>query len=180
MTRPRRWRWWGKWATLTVAAAIALVWLASGWYYADVLWSREPRGAARLYAQWGAVGWSSGPTEPYPYQWTAPGTYAGIRRDPNSQSLGKPIWSWGWWFHFYCGTEGIAAVVPLWALFLPFAASAICLWCLDRPPIPGYCPRCRYNLSATPPSAPCPECGAEQSLPSAPATSAGSGNNAGD
>ena len=151
MTRPRRWCWWGKWTALALAVVVAMVWHASGWWDASL---EGPCGTARLTLGLGpgAVhfqridGMSSS-------QWT----WDGLRR---------PAPSLGWGFEYgrahFRGVspfESLWISVPLWAPFLLFSASAVWLWRLDRKPKPGHCPRCRYDLSATPPAAPCPECG---------------------
>jgi hypothetical protein len=68
-------------------------------------------------------------------------------------------WSWGLDFSHRASQGLLMLQFPLCALFLPFFACTAFLWWLDRKPKPGHCPRCRYDLSATPPSAPCPECG---------------------
>jgi hypothetical protein len=117
MTRPRRWRWWGKWATLTIAVAIAVGWFESAWYLARLPWPGE--------------------------------------RWPDGREAVT-----------FSGKFGVSlTAIPLWLLFLPFAASSAWLWRLDRKPKPGHCPRCGYDLSGIPSGA-CPECGsAEASTP---------------
>jgi hypothetical protein len=90
MTRPRRWRWLGRLATLVIAVPIGFAWLLC---VLSVL---------------------TGDTD---------------------------------------------ATVMFALLFLPVVASAALLWRLDVNPKPGRCFHCGYDLSGTPPSAPCPECG---------------------
>jgi hypothetical protein len=53
---------------------------------------------------------------------------------------------------------GLSFSVPFWMLAPLPLALAVSLWRLDRRPRPGLCPRCRYDLSGSPPG-PCPECG---------------------
>jgi hypothetical protein len=164
MTRPRRggWRWWGKWATLTVGVGIAAAWLVSGWWRMGFAWGRGAKvidleivaGAAYLtrFDDYGGSAWAS----------------RIFRNDP------APSWVW----HFDFDVQVLPARshsfvwagfgIPLWAPFLPLAACSAWLWWLDRKPKPGHCPRCRYDLSATPPSAPCPECGEGGRAPQSP------------
>ena len=49
-------------------------------------------------------------------------------------------------------------LVPLWLPGLVAGAAAIALRLLASP-ITGHCVKCRYDLRATPPGRPCPECG---------------------
>jgi hypothetical protein len=168
MTRPRRWRWWGKWATLTLAVLIAVAWLASGWYWARIMWYRDGRGGAVFL--WSGCVWCrvmEGPPET---------TRLGVRAG-GLAAMGRTHPTWDWRFSLdnrpprpYVSWELVC--VPLWALFLPAAASSAWLWRLDRRGPPNSCPHCRYDLSATPPSAPCPECGREQQRPDARAVEA--------
>jgi hypothetical protein len=66
-----------------------------------------------------------------------------------------------WSTHWLIKTSAMVEVsVPLWAPGSASLLGALVLFYLDRRRrLPNSCPRCRYDLSATPPSAPCPECG---------------------
>src|ERR1043166_7933927 len=48
--------------------------------------------------------------------------------------------------------------IPFWAIFATGALITIALFRLDRPPKPGHCPSCNYNLTGNT-SGICPECG---------------------
>jgi hypothetical protein len=73
--------------------------------------------------------------------------------------------NWGFWLYSDHGVHIL--YIPLWPLVLVLAVLALRNWrqALVRP---GHCPRCGYDLSATAPGAPCPECGSGQApqLPS--------------
>ena len=49
-------------------------------------------------------------------------------------------------------------VIPLWILFLASGLAALALWHRHRPPKPGHCAVCAYNLTGNL-SGICPECG---------------------
>ncbi len=51
-------------------------------------------------------------------------------------------------------------VIPLWILLLSSGLAALILWYRHRPPKPGYCAVCGYNLTGNM-SGVCPECGTE-------------------
>jgi hypothetical protein len=150
MTRPRRggWRWCGKWATLTLAATIAVAWFVSGWWYAGLAC-----GSAGTFALYVGEGYLQCLVSQVLI--AEPGLHWG--RCAN----GAPHWNWWLWYDLdpSASDRFLDIRIPLWALFLPLGATAAWLWRLDRKPKPGRCPRCRYDLFATPPTAPCPECG---------------------
>jgi hypothetical protein len=152
MTRPRRWRWWGKWATLTLAAAIALAWPVTKRYYAGIVWCAEDTGVA-IYAIGGVIQFNVAPS-------LSAEASGALRPGPRLFTGRMVDTSWARERYPLAGFQRDFVIqVPLWALFLSVAITAAWLWRLDRKPEPGHCPRCRYDLSATPPSAPCPECG---------------------
>jgi hypothetical protein len=66
-----------------------------------------------------------------------------------------------WYSVFDLKADGglVNVVAPLWAPASAALLAFLLLFYLDRRHPPNSCPRCRYNLSATPPSAHCPECG---------------------
>jgi len=49
-------------------------------------------------------------------------------------------------------------VIPLWLPFVLTALPVFALWYRTRPPLPGQCPKCRYDLTNNL-SGRCPECG---------------------
>ncbi len=59
----------------------------------------------------------------------------------------------GSWYHF------TSWIVPLWPLVAALGTSAIVLFRLSRPPRPGLCPSCGYDLAGLGKGARCPECG---------------------
>jgi hypothetical protein len=76
----------------------------------------------------------------------------------------------GGWFTFVVGIGhgGVAVPIPYWLPTLPALAIAFfAVRALVRrnPNSPGLCPRCGYDLRATPDR--CPECGAAPAAPAA-------------
>jgi hypothetical protein len=173
MTRPRRWRWWGKWVTLAIAAAIALAWLGSRWYCIQIdcrpLVNRE----VWLGVQYGRILCDTG--DPSWPKVSAAGAARATRSPRGAFFSRNELDTWFWSFsrgHYIEQAAGAAvdvhwSRVPLWAILLPVAGTSAFLWWLDRKPEPGRCPRCGYDISATPPSAPCPECGRGRQSPNA-------------
>jgi hypothetical protein len=141
---------------LTLAAAIALLWLVSGWYWSQVGWSSN-ESAWSLSVETGRIDCESirGPVE-FPSGFDVRAGWSLNEKE------------WDWWPGFFQGGHVRRVTVPLWPLFLLVIIYSAWLWRLDRTPKAGHCPRCRYDLSATPPSAPCPECGRAQQSPEAP------------
>ncbi len=62
-------------------------------------------------------------------------------------------------YHFATGTSGWTVLVPLWFVFLMFAAPTAILWYRDRRPPKGHCQACGYDLTGNVTGV-CPECGA--------------------
>jgi hypothetical protein len=163
MTRPRRWRCWGKWTAAAITVLLAAVWVASGWWVVAWHWASTANvkgfsvGAGRLRAskfETSSSDWGPWPGAIHSWRVSETGEHA-------------PLWLHGL---YWKRTRQVVDVEgPLW---IPGSASllaALILFRLDRRQGPGLCPRCRYDLSATPPSAPCPECGRAQQPPNAQA-----------
>lgn len=122
-------------------------------------WIAYRRDATRLSCSQGVVGliWSRAVE-------SVPRTAWGGGRDagPFYWRFQLPTWD--------TSTGDIRATVPLWPLLLATGAAA--LWTHRRSRrLPGHCPKCRYDLRATPPSAQgaltCPECGHTSPTPPA-------------
>ena len=73
--------------------------------------------------------------------------------------IGPSFLSWRLWYpkSAFEGSVGLL-IIPLWMPFLVvFVPSLILLW-RSRPPNPGHCPNCDYDLTGNV-SGVCPECG---------------------
>jgi hypothetical protein len=158
VTRPRRWRWWGKWVAAASTSVVVAVLFASGW--GGVSWKWD--------SVWGTTSFSLGRGWLAAYrvhefhgepQW--PGT---VRTWPSD---GGPQWRYWFEWELHRGFAYYAAI-PLWAPCAAGLLTAAILWRVDRRR-PGLCRHCHYDLSATPPSTPCPECGRAQQGPNAEA-----------
>jgi hypothetical protein len=153
MTRPRRWRWWGKWATAAITVLLAAVWFASGWV-CRFQWCAIGSdhhvglgiGLGRVCCAY-TVSLPDGIVQ-HVVAWVSGVDGAGVR----------PLWRWSF-MHSRSTIGDLLLVVPLWLPLGLAALPAALLWFGDRRRPPNACPHCRYDLSATPPSAPCPECG---------------------
>ena len=60
-----------------------------------------------------------------------------------------------WWFHIY---------MPMWIPLLAVGVPSLIGWRRNRPPPPGHCGECGYNLAGLT-SGRCPECGTKVELP---------------
>jgi len=109
----------------------------------------------QVYLQCGAMG----------FGWRADGSCPGMEQP--SFARGWVVCEYGaappklgqliWWFQRNSGAwEGGA--IPLWLPFLLTGGPTVYCWWRGRSPLPGYCARCRYNLTANV-SGLCPECG---------------------
>jgi hypothetical protein len=152
----------GKWTFAAVAGLIAAAWLVSGWRLLE--WRCFPAPAeydVRLV--FGCVKYRS-VVDPVIVSTSEPGWPGRLRLDALSRyGLRTPFWQWG--IHVSrSGTTGRRSqtdvTVPLWPAFL--VATGLALGCrrVARHK-PGHCPRCGYDLTATPGST-CPECGSGQ------------------
>ncbi len=147
MTRLRRWRWWGKWAAAAGSVLLLATFVASGWWLLTWGWGTS-RHTTYVSVRKGAL-WCSD------YGWSGHGIRAisllSLPHAPN----------WGEALHFEWELDALDRHVAT-PLCIPIGISAgvtgFLFW-RDRSRRPNSCPRCRYDLSATPPSAPCPECG---------------------
>jgi hypothetical protein len=179
MTRPRRggWRWWGKWTAAVITVLLAAVWFASGWWI--VAWVWDPANGTTALNVWaGSLKVSAGPRTPkFPR-----GQFEGMMglRDPRSWQVSQDYGPWPgtieltrlselapewprpfWYFRpTWTSVPRLTEVsIPLWIPGSAVVLTGLILFHLDRRRPSNCCPHCRYDLSATPPSAPCPECG---------------------
>jgi hypothetical protein len=164
MTRPRRWRWWGKWATAAITLALAAIWLASGWWVVAWRWG-SPTSLTRVSISAGLLCASRVVTTQGLAAETWPGTihlwrarvYPGSATHITEGEPAPPTWDLE--LNWVSDPAEAEVWLPLW---LPASASlltALVLFYLDHRRALNACPHCHYDLSATPPSAPCPECG---------------------
>jgi hypothetical protein len=154
MTRPRRggWRWWGKWTAAVITVLLAAAWLARRWWVFD-------------------LGWSSSTHDVMVSVGTGAITVAGIQGDPDGPGFVIHLWRvsdfdenptvpvWRFLVMWETRHNGTGVSLPLWAPASATLLASVLLFCLDRRRPPNSCPHCHYDLSATPPSSPCPECG---------------------
>ena len=56
------------------------------------------------------------------------------------------------------GYDPKVTIVPLWIPFLAIFVPSLIGWVRSRPPRPGHCPHCTYDLTGNE-SGVCPECG---------------------
>jgi hypothetical protein len=155
MTRPRRggWRWWGKWAASLTCAGLLAAWVLSRWWgvYLRCSW---PHGGALFGLSYSNLSLMVGHGAPRnaPKPWS-------LRIKPlpsTDEAWGRATWDFD---QSWVGpAQYLFLEAPVYAPALLALAGAATLFRLDRPR-PGLCSHCRYDLSATPPSAPCPECG---------------------
>jgi hypothetical protein len=133
-----------------INVVLAVAWFVSGWWGVWWLCDWTDRGtmigvacgSLRLYADRGV-------TVDAPW----PGTIRTVRI---SDTQIEPLW----WFRPRLRTGApFNLSVPMWIPGSATLLAALALFRLDRRGLPNSCPHCRYDLSATPPSAPCPECG---------------------
>src|SRR5262249_52744417 len=147
--------------TAATTVLLAAVWFVSGGWI--VVWEWDStRSDAKIGVWAGAfqiVMFQTGPQEadpPWPGR-VHPLRFSEIRHA--AAPVTRPRWRFAfvWWRSKHVASLDVE--VPLW---IPASASllaALILSYLDRRGLPSSCPHCRYDLSATPPSAPCPECG---------------------
>jgi hypothetical protein len=146
MSRRSRLRTFAARASLTLLVALVVVWAASRWVL--IYCPLTPHASTTVMSGlWGLVLENRGKVSPYPF----------VRV--------LPLASGGWLFSFYRDSSpGFSmTVIPLWAFAIPLAFTTALLWRSElsarRRARAGLCPTCRYDLSATPTGAPCPECG---------------------
>jgi hypothetical protein len=169
MTRPRRWRWWGKWTAALILFVVVGAWAASGSYGIGWYWT-SPGRVTSITIGVGEFGVSRIVENPrtgnIPEDAPWPGRGQVLKAPGARRWIGEFAWDKTGAPYPPAWTVRIAAV-PMWLPAVCAILATVLLFRLDRRPPPNSCPRCRYNLSGTPPSAPCPECGRAQPSPNA-------------
>lgn len=141
-----------KWGGLTAAVLLLALWIATVWW-----------GAVRMKQDWvlligtGRFELAYLPTGAPPppqadrWMWFGPGC--------KRPSMGR----FSWWFDFKYSPNYWSLYIPIWSCAALAALVAAVGWRLDaiarRRVRIGACPRCAYDLRASPVGSPCPECG---------------------
>lgn len=147
--RRRRWRRLS-WAARIAALAIGVIWPLTALYGLTLVVAQE---AFRFSFYGGALTFqfNSTTSETAGFYWV--------------ENPGRNFWWWPAlerWYTLPGGGGGICitnVIIPLWTIALTLAAFALFARRRSRPPLPGHCRTCGYDLQATAPEAPCPECG---------------------